>query len=136
MSKIASKVINFSVNSVAIEDELNNISQEVKQELAEVAGFSSSGPERVVGNYDWSYKMDGSFDGAASQGDATIWALIGSAGVATAFDPTGASNDADNPNFDSTAAVLESYTISGSVGGAVTYSATLQGASALVASRA
>lgn len=126
MSKIASKVINFSVNSVAIEDELNNISQEVKQELAEVAGFSSSGPERVVGNYDWSYKMDGSFDGAASQGDATIWALIGSAGVATAFDPTGASNDADNPNFDSTAAVLESYTISGSVGGAVTYSATLQ----------
>lgn len=136
MGKLAAKVINFSVNSVAIEDELTSITQNVTQEVPTVNGFSSTGPERVVGNYDWNYSGNGSFDGAASQGDATIWALIGSAGVATAFDPTGASNDADNPNYDSTAAVLESYSISGAVGGAVSYTVSLQGASALTATRA
>ena len=130
MAKIAAKVINFTLNSVALEDEISSISQNVEQEVPTVNGLSSTGPERVVGNYDFSYDVDGSFDGAASQGDATIFGQIGAAAVATAFDPTGASADANNPNYDSTV-VLSSYTISGAVGGAVVYSATEQGAAAL-----
>lgn len=131
MAKLAAKNINFSVNSVAIEDELTSIDQNLTQEVISVNGLSSVGPERVVGNYDWNYSLNGNADFAASQGDATLWALIGSAGVATAFDPTGTTAAADHPNYDATATVLESRTISGGVGAAVTYTASLQGASAL-----
>lgn len=130
MAKIAAKVSNFTLNSVAIEDELNSIDLKVDQETVLVNGFSGAGPERVVGNYDWTESIAGSFDGAASQGDATIFGMLGSAGVAAAFDPTGTSAAADHPNYDGTV-VLKSYSISSKVGAAVTYSAELEGTSAL-----
>lgn len=130
MAKIAAKVSNFTLNSVAIEDELNSIDLKVDQETVMVNGFSSAGPERVVGNYDWTESISGSFDGAASQGDATIFGMLGSAGVAAAFDPTGNSAAANDPNYDGTV-VLKSYSISSKVGAAVTYSAELEGNSAL-----
>ena len=130
MAKIAAKNINVSVNSVSLEDEVSSITQNVEQETPEVAGLSSTGPERVVGNYDFSYDIDGFWDGASSQGDATLFAQIGASSVAMAFDPTGASAGSNDPNYDSSV-VLSSYSISGAVGGAVTYSATEQGASAL-----
>lgn len=130
MAKIAAKVINFKIGAVPLEDELNSITQNVEQETPEVAGLSSTGPERVVGNYDFSYDLDGFFDGAASQGDATLFAQIGNSGQTSAFDVTGETSDTDDPNYDATV-VLSSYSISGSVGGAVTYSATEQGTSDL-----
>ena len=48
MGKIAAKVSNFTLNSVAIEDELNSIDLKVDQETVLVNGFSSTGPERVA----------------------------------------------------------------------------------------
>ncbi len=131
MAKIAAKVANLSVNSVAIEDELNSIELKVDQETVKVDGFSSAGPERVVGNYDYSVSLGGSFDGASGQGDATLFGLVGSSGVALAFDPTGQSAGANDPNYDATSVVLKSYSISAGVGQAVTYSAELEGNSAL-----
>ena len=131
MGKIATKVVNIAINSVALEDEITNFTLGRTQELAVVNGFSSVGPERVVGNYDYSLSFDGSWDGAASQGDATIAGTFGSAGVAMAVDPTGNSAGASDPNYDATLIVVESYNISGTLGGPVTYSATYQGASAL-----
>jgi hypothetical protein len=89
MAKIAAKAANLTVNSVAIEDELNSIELKVEQETVSVNGFSAIGPERVVGNYDFSMSVAGSFDGASGQGDATLFGLVGSAGVAVGFDPTG-----------------------------------------------
>lgn len=130
MAKLSAVKPNWTINSVALEDELNSISLNLKQETAKVDGLSSTGPERVVGNYDWDASGDGSFDGAASQGDATIFGLLGSAGVASAFDPTGASAGASDPNYDGTV-VLASYSIKAAVGGAVTYSVAFEGASAL-----
>lgn len=131
MAKIAAKVANLSVNSVAIEDELNSIELKVEQETVSVNGFSSTGPERVVGNYDYSLSVGGSFDGASGQGDATLFGLVGSTGVAVAFDPTGNSAGTNDPNYDATSMVLKSYSISAGVGQAVTYSAELEGNSAL-----
>ena len=130
MAKIAAKLINFSINSVALEDELSSITQNVEQETPEVTGLSSTGPERVVGNYDFSYDLDGFFDGAASQGDATMFAQIGAASVLQGFDTTGEAAGANDPNYDGNV-VLSSYSISGAVGGAVTYIVTEQGAGAL-----
>lgn len=130
MARRAAKDLNVTLNSVSIEDELNSASQKVEQELPVVTAFADAGPRVVAGNYDFTYDLGGSSDFAASQGDATIFAMIGSAGVALGFDPTGATAAAGDPNYDSTVC-LASYSIDFQTGAAATYSATLQGNSAL-----
>lgn len=130
MARIAARSLNVTLNSVAIEDELNSANLNLTQELPVVTAFADAGPRVVAGNYDFTAEVGGSCDFAASQGDATIFALLGSAGVALGFDPTGATAGADDPNYDSTVC-LASYAISFATGAAATYSATLQGNSAL-----
>ena len=130
MAKLGSSAVNYTLNAVAIEDELNSITQNLTQEVINVRGFATTAPEKVIDGYDYSYSLGGSWDGAASQGDATIHGLIGSAAVASGFDPTGNTAAASDPNYDSSV-FLSSYTISASTGAAVTYSATLEGTGAL-----
>ena len=136
MAKQAAWKANTTLNSVSIEDELTSVDLKVEQETIVVTGFQNTGPERVVGNYDYGHSLAGNYDGAASQGDATIFALIGSSGVALNFDPTGASAGANDPNYDASSVVLKSYSIKAAVGAAVTYSAELEGNSALSRSTA
>ena len=131
MAKKAANAINVSVNSVVIEDDMTSASLDVTQETPEVTSFADAGPRRVVGNYDYSQSYEGAADFASGQSDATLFGLVGSVGVATTFDPTGASAGANDPNYDSTSSVLETYTLKGSVGAAVTWSAKLNGNSAL-----
>ncbi len=132
MAKIAATKVNFSFDSVQLEDEITSISQNVTQEGPVVTCFSDAGPRRVIGNYDWVYQLEGAWDGAASQGDATIAGAVGaSAAKPTVFQPTGATANTNDPNYKADDAVLESYAISAAVGAPVTYSATLQGNGAL-----
>lgn len=127
MPKRASRDINYTLNAVAIDDELSGFTQRLAQENLDVTTFADAGPRRVVGNYDYGYDIDGFADFAAAQGDATIFALLGSAGVPSAFDPTGATAGANDPNYDSTSVVLESYDIKGGVAQPITYSTKLNG---------
>ena len=131
MSKQPAKNANLTVNSVALEDDCEGISLDIKQETPEVTSFADAGPRRVVGNYDYSLGMDGSPDFAAAQSDATLFALIGSSGVAVGFDPTGASAGANDPNYDSTSMLLSSYKIAAKIGASVKFSGELVGNSAL-----
>lgn len=131
MSKQPSKNLNLTVNSVALEDDLTSASLDVRQELSDVSALSDTGPRRVVGNYDYGMGLEGVADFAASQSDATIYAMVGSSGVATTFDPTGQGAGASDPNYDSTSMVLETYSIKTAVGAGVTFSAQLQGNAAL-----
>lgn len=131
MAKLASTKPNVTVNAVAIEDELTSFNLDIEQETAKTDGLSSVGPERVVGNYDYSLGLEGNFDGAAAQGDATLFALIGSTGVAVGVDPTGNAAGANDPNYDATSMVLSRYGIRAAIGQPVTYSGELQGNSAL-----
>ena len=131
MAKQASKNLNLAINAVAIEDDLDGATLDIKQETPEVTSFSDAGPRRVVGNYDYSCKVDGSPDFATGQSDATLFALIGSTGVAMGFDPTGNAAGANDPNYDATSVVLESYSIKAAVGQGVKMSASLAGNSAL-----
>lgn len=130
MAKQAAWKANYALNSVALEDELTSIDLKVEQETIKVEGFSNTGPERVVGNYDWTSSLAGTYDGASGQGDATLFALLGSDGVEQDFDPTGAAASANSPHYTGEV-VLKSYGIKAAVGAAVTYSAELEGASAL-----
>ena len=131
MAKLAAKNANFTLNSVAIEDEITSITRNINQEVIDVEGLSATGPEKVIGNYQWDIALQGNADFAASQGDATIYALIGGAnsGVTSGFDPTGNTAAANDPNYDGNV-VLASYSITAAVGAAITYSASLTGAGA------
>lgn len=131
MAKQAARNINISINAVALEDDFDSASLSVDQETPVVTSFADAGPRRLAGNYDYTLEIAGKGDFAASQSDATLFALIGSAGVAMAFDPTGATAGANDPNYDSTSIVLSSYKISGAIGGAVEIAATMQGNAAL-----
>ncbi len=128
MGKVASRNLNVSVAGVAIEDELNSASLDIKQEVPDVTALADAGPRRVVGNYDYSASLEGYADFAAGQGDGTLFGLVGaSAAKAFAFEPTGNVVGPGDPHYDSADMLLESYSIKAAVGAPVTYSATLQG---------
>lgn len=130
MAKQAAWKSRMTVNSVSLEDELTSMDLKLDQEVIDVTSFSNDGPERVSGNYSWGMSLAGNYDGASGQGDATLFAMLGSDGTATDFDPTGDTVGADNPHYTGSQ-VLKSYSIKASVGSAVQYSAELEGATAL-----
>jgi len=132
MGKEPAAVINISLATVALEDDINSASLNITQETPVVTGFSDAGPRRVVGNYDYDLDVAGAADFVAAQSDATIFAFIGAAAAkAMAFDPTGAAAGANDPNYDAADILLQTYSISGSVGGPVTFAAKFAGNSAL-----
>lgn len=131
MAKQPAKNVNIAVNAVALESHVDSFTLSVEQETPEVTSFNDSGPRRVTGNYDYNLELGGSADFAAGQSDATLYGMLGSAGVAMAVDPTGATAGPNDPNYDAASVVLESYEISGSTGQAVKYKASVQGNSAL-----
>jgi hypothetical protein len=130
MAKKAAKVATLSINSVALATYIDNFSLKVDQETPVTTQLGDTGPRRVTGNYDHSLDLSGKFDGASGAVDATLFGLIASAGVASDLGPTGAAAGANDPHYTSTN-VLASYSISGQVGGAVEYQATLPGTAAL-----
>ena len=132
MARIHGASANFTFNAVAIEDELNSIDQEVRQNTGEVTAFADTAEEHVAGKYGWSHQIAGSADFAASQGDATIFGAIAGASVAVLFDPVGGgtAGAAANPVYGGSVFV-ESYSISVKVGAPVTYTARLRGTGAL-----
>ncbi len=130
MAKKAARKWTASVNSVALAGYIDSVSLKIDQETPETTQLGDTGPRRVSGNYDHTTSLSGKFDGAAGTVDATLFGLIGSAGVAVDHGPTGAVAGADDPHYTSTV-VLGSYQISSQVGGAVEYSAELPGTAAL-----
>lgn len=131
MAKQPSKVSNISINTVALEDDANSVSLQVTQQTPEVTALSDAGPRRVVDNYDFTLNLEGAVDFASGQSDATLAGLIGSTGVAMAFDPTGESAGANDPNYDATSVVLGTYNITARAGQGVQFTAELRGNSEL-----
>lgn len=131
MARIHGEVADFTLNAVAIEDELNSIDLNIQQDLQEVTAFNDVGQVFVRGKYGWTEDVAGAFDGAAAQGDATLFAMVGAAAaVATDYEPTGADSGTNDPNYGGSV-WLKSYKISSKVNGPVTYQASLQGTGAL-----
>lgn len=63
MAKVAAKSTRIWVDEHALSGYLSGADLKVDQETAKVDAFSSSGPERVVGNYDTMLSLAGFFDG-------------------------------------------------------------------------
>jgi hypothetical protein len=137
MARVHGKDVNFTLNGVSIEDELNSVVMNVTVNEAELTAFNDAWQNFIAGKYNTQTEIAGSWDGAASQGDATIFALFGGGHVSTIFDPTGAGPDTNDPEYQSTAsgltgALLRQYTINLPVGGAASYTASIQHSGAMV----
>ena len=131
MAKQAAKVCNITVDTVVLEDDVDNFSLNVTPEVPVVTALGDAGPRRVMGNYDFSLDLGGAADFAAGQSDATLFNLCSdAAGGPVGVDPTGGVVGASDPHYDSTM-MCSSYVISGAVGGRIDFKATLVGASAL-----
>lgn len=132
MARIHGEAANFTLNSVAIEDELNSIDHEVHRNIGEVTAFADVAETFVGGKYGWSQEIAGSADFAAAQGDATIFGLVASAAVPVLYDPVGGgtAGDVNNPVYGGNV-LLENYKISSKVNAPVTYSASLRGTGTL-----
>lgn len=132
MARIHAEAANLTLNSVAIEDELNSIEQEVHRDVQDVTAFADAAEVKVAGKYGWSHQLGGSCDFAASQGDATIFGLASGAAVALLYDPVGGgtAGSTDNPVYGGSV-FLERYSISSRVNGPASYTAQLRGTGAL-----
>jgi hypothetical protein len=130
MARQSGKSADFSFNSVAIEDELTNITQTTDVNIVEVTAFGDSAGTFTEGLPTSNYSIRGFLAPSASQGDATIFTRIGSGSATASFETTGAVAGTNAPVY-SGSAFVSSYSITSDVGSASTYTADLQVSGAL-----
>lgn len=130
MAKQPAKNVKIMVSAVALEDDCQSFSLDITQETPVVTSLGDAGPRRVVGNYDFGANIGGASDLAIAQSDATLFGLIGSAGVAVQISPTGAVAGPNDPKYASNM-VLSNYRIDANLGEKVAFSANLQANSIL-----
>ena len=131
MVRIHGKSVNYKYNTVDIEDELSSVSIAFTVPQAEITTFNDVYGNFVAGKKNTKVDIAGTLDMAAGKGEATLFASFGGGPVATLLDLTGSGAGANTPTYETassglTGALLESLNISIPVGGAATYSATLQ----------
>jgi hypothetical protein len=128
MARVHGKDADYSFNAVAIEGELNNITQNITVPTGEITSFTDAYQNFLAGKKSVTTELSGTLDMVAAAGDDTIFSAIGGGTVTTIFDPTGTST----PEYHCTSvgglagSLVASYNISLPVGGAATYSATIQ----------
>jgi len=116
---------------VAIEDELNSVVINFQVPEADITAFNDAWQNFLAGKPNVTTDISGYLDMTAGNGDITLYGLFGGGVVTTVFDPTGAGPGANDPEYTCTAsgltgALLANYTITLPVGGAATYTATIQ----------
>lgn len=132
MAKTRSRDANFSIGGTAMECFIRNIAQNIDQPEVDITTICDAGPRSLVDNYRHGYDLDGFADFDSGASDSVLFGLVGDEdGAATIFQPTGAGAGANDPNYTSSA-ILSTYNITASVGGVVSYRATLRGSAALV----
>tara|TARA_Y100000310_G_scaffold330185_1_gene401417 strand:+ start:429 stop:776 length:348 start_codon:yes stop_codon:yes gene_type:complete len=98
---------------------------------ADITAYADAWQNFLAGKKDVITEIEGSYDPAASQGDATIFGAIGGGVVNTVFDLTGSGPGASDPEYQCTASgltgvLVKNYRLSFPVGEKAGYSATLQ----------
>lgn len=118
MARIAGKDVNFSFNSVALEDQMDNIEQTTEVDLPEVTAFADGAPEFAEGMADTKISISGPNDFGSGELDATVFGQIGSGEAAFDHSPTGNAAGANDPHYTGNA-LVKSYKISADVRGRV-----------------
>lgn len=126
MAKVAGKKAKFSFSGVALEDEINSVGMTVNQNLPEVTALSDPGNEHVEGLTNSTFDVSGAADFAAAQGDATIFAAIGTGKKPVVLNPTGVTPASTNAPHYKGDVLVSSYSITADVAGHVGYSTSFQ----------
>jgi predicted secreted protein len=119
MARTHGKDADFSFDSVALEDELNSATLNFTVPEADITAFSDSWQNFLAGKPTATYDVSGFADLASSQGDATIFGELGLEAEEIDFEPDGTTG---YNGF----GIVTSYSISSTVGGPITYSASFR----------
>ena len=109
----------FVFNGVALEDELQSITATFSVPQAEITSFADTYQNVLAGKPAVALNMNGFWDPAASQGDATIFAALGGVALTWDFEPNGVLGYNGY-------ATVESYSITSQVNAAITYTAAMR----------
>ena len=119
MARAHGKDSDFSFDSVALEDELSSISLDFTVPEADITSYSDAYQNFLEGKPTATISVEGFADMASSQGDATIFGELGLEGEEWDYEPDGSTG---YNGF----AIVTSYSISSTVGGPITYSASFR----------
>jgi predicted secreted protein len=119
MARAHGKDSDFSFDSVALEDELSSISLDFTVPEADITSYSDAYQNFLAGKPTATISVSGFADLASSQGDATIFGELGLEGEEWDYEPDGTTG---YNGF----AIVTSYSISSTVGGPITYSASFR----------
>jgi hypothetical protein len=119
MARTHGKDADFSFDSVAIEDELNSATLNFTVPEADITAFGDTYQTFLAGKPAATYDVSGFADLASSQGDATIFGELGLEAEEIDFEPDGSTGYNGY-------AIVTSYSITSTVGGPITYSASFR----------
>ena len=109
----------FVFNSVALEDELSSATLNFDVPSADITAFTDAYQNVVAGKPSAKMDVAGSWDPAASQGDATIFAALGGVALTWDFEPDGTTGYNGY-------AIVTAYSITAAVDAPVTFTAGLR----------
>lgn len=118
------------INAVDLSDHVRNVTINYSAEMTDATAMGATTRINNGGLKNWSIDVEFLQDYAASEVDATLFALVGSTFTIT-VKPTSAAVSAANPSYSGTG-IIESYApVGGSVGDQATTTVTIQAAGTL-----
>jgi hypothetical protein len=123
MAKIVLTDAKVTINSVNLSDHLASVTLDTKTDVVETTAFSNTAKTRVAGLQDHSVTLEFHQDFAASNVEATIYPLLGSA-TTVVVQPTSSSVTTTNPTYTFSAVVSEWQPLKGGIGQLATASVT------------
>lgn len=127
MAKFVLNDASVVIDSVDLSDHVESVSLSYSADMVEVTCMGATGHEYAAGLVNGTLTLTFRQDFDADSVDATLFALVGAAGVTCVVKPTSSAVGATNPTFTGTA-LLSDYSgpVDGSVGSAANASATFQ----------
>lgn len=118
------------INSVALSDHVRKVTLSPSADAQESTAMGATYRAKLGGLKDWKVELEFNQDYAASNVDATLFALLGST-TTVKIRPTSAAIGSTNPEYSGTALLTEYTPMDGSVGDLATATASFEGAGTL-----
>jgi hypothetical protein len=123
MAKLVLTDAKVTINSVNLSDHIASVTLDTKDDIVETTAFGSTAKTRVAGLAENSVSLEFHQDFAASNVEATIYPLLGSA-TTVVVQPTSSSVTTTNPTYTFSAIVSEWQPLKGTIGSLATASVT------------
>lgn len=123
MAKLVLTDAKVTINSVNLSDHIASVTLDTKDDIVETTAFGSTAKTRVAGLVENSVSLEFHQDFAASNVEATIYPLLGTA-TTVVVQPTSSSVTTTNPTYTFSAVVAEWQPLKGTIGSLATASVT------------